>query len=126
MNDTPKIFAGLAVAVVGLTFPLWYTLAAGRPAETPQLELPANESSCVRSKEYMRAHHMEILNQWRDEVVRQGDTSPVEVAGKQIPKSLTRGCMSCHTSRENFCARCHNYADVQLTCWQCHVDPNEK
>jgi hypothetical protein len=125
MNDMPKIIAGLAVGLVVLTFPLWYTVAAGGPGEPPQLVLPADESQCVESSQSMRAHHMELLNQWRDEVVRQGKTSPVEIGGKQYPKSLTRGCMSCHTSKENFCERCHNYANVRLTCWECHVAPGE-
>ncbi len=125
MNDTPKIVAGLGLALIGLTFPIWYTLAAGGLAEPPQLELPAQQSQCVESREFMRAHHMELLNQWRDEVVRDGDVSHVNISGKAYPKSLTRGCMSCHASKANFCQRCHDYANVRLSCWECHVAPEE-
>jgi hypothetical protein len=126
MNDRPRIIAGLVVVMAALTFPLWYTVASGPAAAPPQLELPKGQSKCVRDREDMRAHHMEILNQWRDEVVRQGDCSPIEINGKNYPKSLTGACMSCHTSNENFCAQCHNYAAVKLTCWECHVDPGAK
>ena len=58
-------------------------------------------------------------------VVRHGDTKRIAVDGQEYDKSLTRGCMACHTSRENFCARCHDYADVRPACWDCHVEPDE-
>lgn len=118
MSDKPIIVVGLIVALVVLAIPFWYSLAAGRPEPPPELELP--EGRCVA--ENMAAHHMELLNQWRDEVVRDGDDQPVEVSGQMVAKSLTRGCMSCHGSRQNFCAKCHEYANVHPTCWECHVE----
>ena len=127
MGDKIKIFAGLMVFLALAAFPIWYALGIAEEASAPafpsDLELPQNSSQCVKDKEYMIANHMDLLNQWRDEVVRQGDNTPVEIDGKQCEKSLTKGCMHCHTSRENFCAKCHNYADVQPTCWDCHLEP---
>ena len=123
MSEKPKIAVGLIIAVIILTVPFWYVLAAGRPDSPPELDLP--EGQCVEDVEYMRANHMDLLNQWRDAVVRHGDQEQVEVDGQKYHKSLTRGCMTCHTSRESFCARCHNYADVHPTCWECHVESNE-
>ena len=127
MGDKIRIFAGLIVFLALVAFPIWYTLGIAEDAPAPSfpsdLELPQNSSQCVKDKEYMIANHMDLLNQWRDEVVRQGDNTPVEIDGKQCEKSLTKGCMHCHTSRENFCAKCHNYADVQPTCWDCHLEP---
>ena len=127
MGDKIKIFAGLIVFLVLAAFPIWYALGIAEDASAPafpsDLELPQNSSQCVKDKEYMIANHMDLLNQWRDEVVRQGDNTPVEIDGKQCEKSLTKGCMHCHTSRENFCAKCHNYADVHPTCWDCHLEP---
>lgn len=95
---------------------------------------------CVEDKDFMAANHMNLLIQWRQAVVRQADKSPIEINGEKYPKSLTKGCMKCHTSRENFCARCHEYMDVQqleplpelataqqpqrgIRCWSCHVAP---
>ena len=39
--------------------------------------------------------------------------------------SLTRTCMRCHTSEQKFCAECHDYAGAHLTCWDCHVKPED-
>ena len=119
MNDKPLIVVGLVIALVVLTVPIWFTLAAAR-GPAPELVLP--DGQCVRDAEYMRAHHMELLNQWRDEVVRHNDRGDIQRNGKRYPKSLTRGCQSCHTSRDHFCKKCHDYANVEPTCWHCHVE----
>ena len=95
---------------------------------------------CVEDQDTMIGHHMDVLNGWRDAVVRRGDKGHVEINGKSYQKSLTKGCMACHTNRETFCYRCHEYADVLplqplqerttarqpprgIRCWDCHVEP---
>jgi hypothetical protein len=124
MSDKGKIFLGLGVLVVVVAFPFWYTLPAGSPGPKPELELPAGETQCVELKDYMTAHHMEILNQWRDAVVRQGQKDYTSKAyGKTYEMSLTGTCMGCHQKRDTFCNRCHNYADVNPYCWDCHLEP---
>ncbi len=128
MADKIKIFVGLIVFLALAAFPIWYALGITKDAPTldfpSDLELPHKRySQCVKDKDYMIANHMDILDRWRDEVVRQGDNNTIEIDGKEYEKSLTKGCMHCHTSRENFCAKCHDYADVQLTCWDCHLEP---
>ena len=78
----------------------------------------------------MAARHMDILNQWRHEVVRGDGTQKVymsEVTGEEYPKSLTGTCMQCHgrDTRINetvTCAECHDYANVKPRCWDCHLD----
>ena len=91
---------------------------------------------CVAELGYMTGHHMDMLNEWRDAVVRDGDREPVEINGQPYAKSLTGTCMGCHTNRENFCYRCHEYANVLpfqspceatdakqprgILCWDCH------
>jgi hypothetical protein len=123
MNDKPKILVGLAVGLVALTFPFWYTLAAGHGDASPQLDLPAGKTQCVERKEYMRAHHMEMLDQWRQEVVREGNAEPYvsRAFGTEHMKSLTKTCiMECHANQEAFCDRCHTQAGVRPTCWDCH------
>ena len=128
MNDKPVIIVALAMALIALTFPFWRQIMAGRPTppprpDEPQYELPAS-GECVA--ENMRTDHMQLLSEWRDAVVRgEGDPSPVTVNGVEYPKSLTRGCMACHTSRKNFCLQCHDYADVEPNCWNCHVEPED-
>jgi hypothetical protein len=139
MNDKRVIVVGLVIALVVLTFPFWYTLGAGRPDPPP--EFKRADADCVEDD--MRARHMSLLNEWRDAVVRDGEKKPyISKAYKTSHKmSLTETCLSgCHATATNpkpasvgeecptptratFCHQCHNYANVQPTCWDCHVEP---
>jgi len=127
MGDKLRIVLGLAIFLVLAAFPIWYALGVVNDVSDPEfpsdLPLPTDCSQCVMDREYMVANHMDILAQWRDEVIRDGNSSPIEIEGKQYEKSLTKGCMKCHISRENFCTKCHDYANVQPTCWDCHLEP---
>ena len=125
MGDKGKILLGLAIFVILITFPFWSRLAAGEPLEgRPDLELPANETACIEDTEYMTASHMDLLNQWRDDFVREGTQEYTStLTGETYQMSLTKTCLSCHEDRDAFCTRCHNYADVEPTCWQCHTTP---
>jgi len=125
MGDKGKILLGLAVFVILITFPFWSRVAAGEPlAGRPDLELPANETQCIEDTPFMTANHMDLLNQWRDELVRDGNPEYTStLTGETYQKSLTKTCLSCHEDRDAFCTRCHEYADVQPTCWQCHTTP---
>ena len=120
MSDKPIIIGGLIVVLAILTSPFWYSLAAGQSEPPVRPEVP--EGKCVKSAEYMRAHHMDLLDEWRNEVVREGKAEMIEIDGKEYKKSLTEGCLSCHTSREKFCGGCHSYANVEPTCWNCHLE----
>ena len=126
MRDTGKIVAGLVIFLAAVTSPLWYHLATGTATAPPELELPPGETACVESTAYMRSLHMDLLNEWRDDVVRRGDRSHTAPDGKDYDKSLSRTCMKCHSNKEAFCDRCHNYTGVNPYCWECHVEPMEK
>jgi hypothetical protein len=124
MYDAGKIILGIAIFLVLITFPFWFTLALGNPDYQPDPELPAGQVQCVESKEYMIHWHMDLLNQWRDSVVRDGNRMYVSREyGDRHEMSLTRTCMRCHESRERFCDRCHDYTAVDPYCWDCHVEP---
>jgi len=128
MNDKPIIIAGLVIALVVLMSPIWYSLAAGEPGDRPELALPKGETECVEDLDYMRGHHMDLLEKWRNEVVRDGNTEKYRsTSGKEYEKSLTKTClMQCHVTgqigKADFCGKCHEYADVRPTCWDCHVE----
>ncbi len=123
MSDKGRIIAGLVIFVVVATFPIWYTLGAAGDVSPPDLELPEDGSQCVEDKEYMTANHMDLLNQWRDAVVRDGEKYYTStMSGKRHEMSLTRTCMKCHSNRETFCDRCHDFAGVAPTCFDCHVE----
>ncbi len=73
----------------------------------------------------MRANHMRLLNDWRDLVVREGERTYTAADGKVYEISLTGTCLKCHSNKETFCDRCHDYAGVTPSCWNCHIIPEE-
>ena len=123
MADRGKILIGLAVFVILVTFPFWSGLAASGEAEItrPELEYPADAEACVEETEWMTANHMNLLNEWRNAVVREGAVEYTASNGKTYTMSLTKTCLDCHGDPDNFCTRCHDYADVTPTCWECHT-----
>jgi hypothetical protein len=123
MSDKGKIIGGLVVFLVLVTFPLWDTVVAGGDAVMPELEYPEGETSCVEDTEYMRAYHMDMLNDWRNALVREGETVYTSTSGQQYTMSLTGTCLDCHSDRDAFCTRCHDFSNVDPKCWDCHVDP---
>ncbi len=112
----------LYVAIVPLllmTIPIVYsiaTYATGHFSDKPGplLEISReNSDKCVRSTEYMRFHHWELLLQVREDVIRHGN--------REGP--LLSDCRGCHPNREEFCDRCHSIANVMLDCFHCHYYP---
>ncbi len=84
--------------------------------------------NCVADTQFMRRNHMTMLRHQRDETMREG------IRGKQY--SL-RECVACHAvtgpdaipvtvaSPEHFCRSCHDYAAVNIDCFQCHASRPE-
>ena len=71
----------------------------------------------------MRNSHMQLLVDWREQVVRDNQRQFTSYTGKVYEKSLTRTCLQCHTNKAEFCDRCHRYAAVSGPyCWDCHND----
>ena len=94
------------------------------------------EKSCVvADTDDMRRNHMEYMKHDRDLTVRNGDRSVV---------NSISGCVNCHAGKDSagqalpvnghdaqgnpqFCAGCHEYVGVSITCFQCHRKvPEEK
>ena len=114
------VFVGL------VTTPLWHGAVAKEAAlATPGIKLPAQEKQCVAPLSYMRTSHMQLLQQWRDDVVRDGNRQFIAYDGKRYDKDLTRTCLTqCHADRREFCDRCHTYSGVATpSCWDCHNAP---
>jgi hypothetical protein len=119
----PLLAAGGRAALVALaTWPVWR--AAGRPvAIAPALARPLAATECVAPVAYMRASHMRLLIAWRDRVVRDGVRTYADARGRVVTMSLSKTCLGCHRDKATFCDRCHDYAGVKPTCWDCHVPP---
>ncbi|MBN1652270.1 MAG: sulfate reduction electron transfer complex DsrMKJOP subunit DsrJ [Deltaproteobacteria bacterium] len=123
MYDSGKIIGGLVLFTVAAAFPVWYTHASGKAGYQPNPVLPEGKTKCVESKEYMLSEHMNLLDEWRDLVVREGQTTYVSTAyGDEYEMSFTKTCLDCHEKKEEFCDKCHTYADVTPYCWDCHVE----
>ena len=128
MKDKKFIVAGVIIFIVIVAFPFWYMRGKAAPAPKLQLTEKAKAAkTCVRATEYMKAEHMQLLDLWRDSVVRRGDRIYVSPSGQEYNMSLSNTCLDCHSNKAEFCDRCHNYASVQPYCWDCHIDnPKEK
>ena len=73
MYDKGKVVIGLCILVALITSPFWYNLGKAAPAPEPKLSEKAKAAKeCVMPKAYMTSEHMQLLNEWRDTVVRDG------------------------------------------------------
>jgi hypothetical protein len=125
MYDAGKVIIGIVIFLVLITFPVWYNIATGKATYVPELEKASKGEQCVAETEYMKASHMDLLNQWRDDVVRQGERIYTDAKGNKYNMSLSHTCLDCHSSKKNFCDRCHDYMAVDPYCWECHIIPEE-
>ena len=120
-------FLRLHYVLIGLTL-----LSTSALAETPfpTIHEPSDESKkCIHSEDEMRRNHMNYILHERDETMHEG------IRGE--PASLAN-CIDCHVepndkgeiagidSEEHFCNACHQYAAVQIDCFQCHADRPQK
>lgn len=126
MYDGGKIITGLIIGILILLFPFFYN--AGKAAKAPERELTEKAKSaeeCIESRSFMTTQHMKLLDQWRNEVVRDAERLYTSSTGKMFDKSLQNTCMSCHSNKDKFCDQCHNYMGVTPFCWDCHLEPKE-
>ena len=124
MNDKGKIIAGIVIFFIVATSPFWFNLfkAKGPAPElvlTPKAKAAEN---CVRETAFMTANHMQLLDEWRDTVVRKAERIYVNAEGKEFNMSLSNTCLDCHSNKAEFCDRCHQYASIEPYCWDCHID----
>ncbi len=135
--DGGKIFLGLLIFVGIATFPFTYNAVMGKgtKAPDPKTDTPAiqeyekvnGKKECVESKEFMRKEHMQLLNNWRESVVRDYNRVYISNASqKPFNMSIQNGCMHCHSNKKKFCDECHTYMSVKPYCWDCHIQPEEK
>ena len=134
LYDGGKIIAGLIVFVGLAALPFFYNIGKANPKPEPKLDTPAikqwekqyGKKECIESKAYMRAEHMQILNNWRDSVVRDNQRLYISTTSKKhFNMSLQNECMQCHSNKKKFCDECHNYLAVKPFCWDCHIAPKE-
>jgi hypothetical protein len=107
------------ILVILIFLPLAYSVASHVLAQTERneelfLQMPDPQyKNCVRETDYMRYHHWELLRGIREEVVRYGIRGDVGLGM----------CKNCHTSREQFCNKCHDSVSMTPDCFGCHYYP---
>lgn len=127
MYDRGKILTGLVLFVLIILSPFIFnaTQASGQAKPEPSLDTPKIQAltgkKCIEPAEVMRKEHMQLLNQWRDAALRDGNTVYVNGEGKTFEISLQNTCLDCHSNQEQFCAACHNYTSEKPYCWDCHI-----
>ena len=126
MYDSGKVIAGIIIFLLLMTLPILYNITVGNADYRVDPVKPAGKETCVKNTEWMKSWHMDLLNDWRDEVVRGGNRVHVGDDGHKYNKSLTNTCLDCHDKKSQFCDKCHDYAGVNVYCWDCHLIPEEK
>ena len=115
------VLTGLACLLMIASAQAQENLDSGVPMPT----IPMGQGdSCVEDTDFMRRNHMNLLKHQRDETMLKG------VRDEQY--SL-KECISCHVvkgpdavpltvaSPQHFCRSCHDYAAVNIDCFQCHA-----
>jgi hypothetical protein len=126
MYDAGKIITGLIIFLILITFPIWFNAAGGNINKVPDLKIVTGAKQCVAPKDFIRTNHMQLLNDWRDKVVREKQRYFLAPDGNYYEMSLSNTCMQCHPNKSEFCDQCHNYLNVFPYCWDCHVQPEEQ
>jgi len=101
---------------------------AGTPS--PTIHEPHGEGvKCVQPEEEIKRNHMNYILHQRDETMHEGIRTKTY--------SLAE-CINCHVfpdknghiadieSEDHFCHGCHEYAAVQIDCFECHADRPQK
>ena len=142
MYNAKYIWPGVIAFLALFTAPFWLNVGSGKYAypdvavpkakaasveawaQKPQAERLAEPgTACIMPKEYMRAEHMQILNTWRDQALREEKREYTGADGAKWEVSLQNTCMKCHTNKVEFCDKCHDSNSVSPYCWDCHVAP---
>jgi hypothetical protein len=124
IKEQRVLFGALVLFIIAALWAFWPTVNAEKlPLHTAAVT-PIDSTVCIASTEYMRSHHMQILDDWRRTGAR--DSHPyVTQDGKKFQKSLDT-CLGCHGNNRYFCISCHMYANAKPNCWNCHQSPLEK
>lgn len=126
MYISHKVIIGIVLGVALITLPFWLNMGQNHEKREVSLDTPViqamEEKKCIEDTDYMRANHMKLLAQWRDAIVRRGDTIYVASDGQEYVRCMQETCFYCHSNKEQFCDACHDYVGAQLNCWECHLN----
>lgn len=114
------------VILVGLTaLPMLSNAGELGPVPPKAKANASDKTQCVEPVAEMRKNHMDLLDHKRDETMREG---------VRTKKHSLVECIDCHVTPNDegeyarigedghFCSSCHNYAAVNVDCFDCHSD----
>ena len=87
MYNSKAVILGIIIFVVLFTSPFWASML-GKSYTSTGIALPKNEKECVENVDFMRDKHMQLLNEWRDEALRNENRTYVASNGKKWTISL--------------------------------------
>lgn len=122
MYNAKAVIVGIIIFVVLFTSPFWVSLL-GKNYTSTGVVLPKDEKECIENVVFMRDQHMRLLNEWRDEALRNENRIYVASNGKKWAISLQNTCLKCHSNYKEFCEKCHVANSVYPYCWTCHIIP---
>ena len=115
----------IAFCVIGISI----VFAESSQDIPPPKQKYSEETLCVEPVEEMRRQHFEFMLEHRDKTV---------IEGIRTKKHSLNECIDCHITANaqgeyarysqdtHFCASCHQFAAVNIDCFQCHADRPEE
>lgn len=128
MQKKTNIVVGILVFLLVMSAPIWMNFGKDAAASNVEVSLDTptinalDEKKCIYDTEYMRENHMEILHQWKVQVVRDDNRVMVTPDGREFEMSLQNTCLDCHSNYDEFCEKCHVANGVDPNCWTCHTN----
>ena len=128
MQKKTNIVVGILVFLLVMSAPIWMNFGKDAAASNVEVSLDTptinalDEKKCIYDTEYMRENHMEILHQWKVQVVRDDNRVMVTPDGREFEMSLQNTCLDCHSNYDEFCEKCHDANGVDPNCWTCHTN----
>lgn len=123
MYNKNAVIAGIVAFLVICSSPFWCGFSSDSYKKPEIVTQKDKNKECVEDAAFMRAEHMQLLNEWRDQALRNGSRVYVNAKGKKFDISLQNTCLKCHNNYEDFCDKCHKTNNVEPYCWTCHILP---
>ena len=123
MYNKNAVIAGIVAFLVICSSPFWCGFGSDSYKKPEIVTQKDKNKECVEDVAFMRAEHMQLLNEWRDQALRNGSRVYVNAKGAKFDISLQNTCLKCHNNYEDFCDKCHKTNNVEPYCWTCHILP---
>ena len=96
LYNAKAVTVGIVAFLVVCTSPFWAGFGSS-DYTSPKVSLPKDAKECIEDTAFMKAEHMQLLNEWRDQALRQGNRVYVAKNGKKWNISLSNRYFSRRT-----------------------------